>query len=287
MDKHPRIRKELAVGIILLFIGVAITPSINFNVVKASNDNNLVEITTQVCGIQGFGNTTVKLTKQQYQNLRQYFVEFRSRLNQTTTRDEAAPLFKEAVVELNKYGLLPKGMSVEQAQKLTTRYGKSMDTVQRISSSLGPSGYSNLFCIIAGRATYCAAASPIITGLKFVFSYLFWVKYYALIGTLWIYLYFLLELRNFICVFDLFSLLTFGGINIFGWTFPAVGWIYTVGLQGIKNYNGSFFGKIQYPVKEIFGTLYTGAFGFTGFKIMFPDHSSQFLGTALWVNISD
>jgi hypothetical protein len=68
--------------------------------------------------------------------------------------------------------------------------------------------------------------------------------------------------------------------------FPAFGWIYTAGLQGIKNYNGSFFGKIQYPVKDFFGTLYTGAFGFTGFKIMFPDHSSQFLGTALLVDLS-
>jgi hypothetical protein len=40
-------RKCLAMGIIILFIGVAFAPSINLNVVKASNDNDLVEVTTK------------------------------------------------------------------------------------------------------------------------------------------------------------------------------------------------------------------------------------------------
>src|SRR4030042_1592503 len=112
--------KGLVVSVILLFIGVTIAPSINFTVVKASQDDDLVEVTTQACGIKGFGNTTVKLTRQQYQNLEQYLVEFRARLNQTTTKEEAVPIFKEAVVELDKYGLLPEGMSVERAQRLVS-----------------------------------------------------------------------------------------------------------------------------------------------------------------------
>ena len=111
-------KKLLAIGIIFLFIGVAVAPSINSSVVKVSD--NLVEVTSQACGIQGFGNTTVKLTKQQYQNLEQYLVEFRARLNQTTTKDEAIPIFKDAVVDLNKYGLLPKGMSLQRVQDIVT-----------------------------------------------------------------------------------------------------------------------------------------------------------------------
>jgi hypothetical protein len=117
MQEKSLFGKCLTVVIILLFIGVTVAPSINFNVVKASNDNDLIEVTTQACGIQGYGNTTAKLTRQQYQNLEQYLIEFRARLNQTTTREEAVPIFKEAVVELNKYRLLPKGMSIEQIQK--------------------------------------------------------------------------------------------------------------------------------------------------------------------------
>ena len=113
-------KKWLAIGIILLFVGVTIAQTINFNTVKASTDEDLVEVTTQACGIQGYGDTTVKLTRQQYNDLEQYLAEFRTRLNQTTTREEAVPIFKEAVIELDKYGLLPKGMSVEKAQRLVT-----------------------------------------------------------------------------------------------------------------------------------------------------------------------
>jgi hypothetical protein len=79
MVRNPIIRKYLVVGIILLFIGVVVTPRINVTVVNASDDNDLVEVTIQACGIQGYGNTTVKLTRQRYQNLEQYLVDFRTR----------------------------------------------------------------------------------------------------------------------------------------------------------------------------------------------------------------
>ena len=87
----------MAIGIILLFIGVAFAPSINSSVVKASDD--LVEVTSQACGIQGFGNTTVRLTRQQYENLEKYIVNFQAKLNQTATLEDTIPLFKEAILE--------------------------------------------------------------------------------------------------------------------------------------------------------------------------------------------
>lgn len=52
-------KKILTIGVILLFIGVAVAPSINFTVVKASDDNDLVEVTTQACGIKGYRETMV------------------------------------------------------------------------------------------------------------------------------------------------------------------------------------------------------------------------------------
>jgi hypothetical protein len=289
-------KKLLAIGIIFLFIGVAVAPSINFTVVKASNDNDLMEVTTQACGIKGYGNTTVKLTREQYQNLEEYLVEFRARLNQTSTREEAVPIFKEAVVELDKYGLLPKGMSVERAEKLTTRYEKSTGIKNRVASSLKSSGFSNLFCMIAGRATKCFLAGPIITGFRFIISLILSLAahYMPLWDTLSAITTWLLIIRNdfpplseILSFFSLFSLLTFGIQGYYPGTQAAEGWIYTAGILGIKNYTGSFFGKILYPVKDYFFTLYTGAFGFTGIKILFPNYSSFFLGTALRVNIDD
>jgi len=145
-------KKSLTVGIILLFIGVAAAPSITFYVVKASTDNDLVEVTSQACGIQGFGNTNVKLTKQQYKDLQQYMIDFRTQLNQTTTREEAVPIFKDAVVELNKYGLLPKGMSVEQAQRLMTigyRIHYAPNIVKRLSQD------SINYCCLFTGFLYC------------------------------------------------------------------------------------------------------------------------------------
>jgi hypothetical protein len=65
MKKKSLLRIYLAVGIILLFIGIAITPSINFHVVKASNDNDLIEVTTQACSSieprRGVKRGTVKI----------------------------------------------------------------------------------------------------------------------------------------------------------------------------------------------------------------------------------
>ena len=140
-------KRILAVGIILLFIGVAVAPSINQSVVKASQDDDLVEVTTQACGIKGYGNTTVKLTREQYQNLEQYLVEFRARLNQTSTREEAVPIFKEAVVELDKYGLLPRGMSVERAQRLVI---KSYNQRIRVLNHPDRDNDANYLCLVSG-----------------------------------------------------------------------------------------------------------------------------------------
>ena len=154
MDTYPQSRKCLAIGIILLFIGVTIVPTINFNTVKASTDDDLVEVTTQACGIKGYGTTTVKLTREQYQNLQQYLVEFRARLNQTTTKEEAVPIFMEAVVELNNYGLLPQGMSVERAQRLVT--GGSQKPIERLLNNRHQEIFPNLdnaFCLLYLDAT--------------------------------------------------------------------------------------------------------------------------------------
>ena len=78
----------LLVGIILLIIGVAVAPNINQSVVTASQENKFIEVTTQACGIKGYKDTTVKLTREQYNDLEHYLVEFRARLNQTTTRED-------------------------------------------------------------------------------------------------------------------------------------------------------------------------------------------------------
>jgi hypothetical protein len=286
-------------GIILLIIGVAVAPSINHCVVKASQEDEVIEVTTQACGIQGFGDTTVKLTREQYQDLEEYLVEFRARLNQTSTREEAAPIFKEVVVELNKYGLLPWGMSVKNAQRLITRYENSTSRGQFYFSE-DESNCSNLFCILAGKTDRSYAGNLIFTGFKLLFSYLYEHTYSSNILFLWELLTYLFLLKNsppnrIVTLFNFLNLLTFGLINAEGHVYLSNGWIFTLGLLGKSTCNGSFCGQIPFSVKDFFPVpypsfsyLYTGVFGFTGIRIIYEEnYSSLFLGTALRVNIED
>ena len=85
MSENRLLKKSVTFAIFLLFLCVAVVPCINISVVKAATDNNLIEVTTEAYGIKGFGNHIVKLTKQQNQNLEQYLLDFRERLNTTTT----------------------------------------------------------------------------------------------------------------------------------------------------------------------------------------------------------
>jgi len=60
-----KMKRILAVGVILLFIGVTIAPTINFQVVKASTDDDLIEVTTQAPKL----NSIVKELRQKLSNI--------------------------------------------------------------------------------------------------------------------------------------------------------------------------------------------------------------------------
>jgi hypothetical protein len=309
MEEFHMKRKCLAIGIILLFVGVTIAPTINFNSVKASIDDDLVEVTTQACGIQGYKDTTVKLTREQYQDLEQYLIEFRARLNQTSTREEAVPIFKDAVVELDTYGLLPKGMSVRVVQRLIVnrfqfvqQFVEPDDHKNHITSDVK----ENRLCLITGGTgnTYYD------TGL-WVF---FWNNLEKLIS--------ILEkvfqvLPNFATLFglfiDIFAFVSYplAWINpialaymmylgtvtwdtemhhIMGYA-PASGWIYTRGTNGTVTYNGTMYGNLPYE-KTLWSGLgfvvndaYGGVEGFTGIKLLLPGLRFFYIGSALRVAI--
>jgi hypothetical protein len=276
--------KCLAIGIILLFIGIAVAPSINFTVVKASNDNDLVEVTAQACGIKGYGNTTVKLTRQQYQNLEKYLIDFRARLNQTTTKEEAVPIFKEAVVELNNYGLLPKGMNITQVQKLVIDRFQN-DRLKILSEKLahnnrGTKIINNTLCLIAGDIEYgyfwsLFTVIPFLIALPLLTIYIM-MRLGRLPGSnpfLLVSLPFLAfwAYGALIKPINLISVITIGP--------AAAGSVYTVGLLGIKNIYGNITGAVT---------------GFTGIRIVKVtsnnnppacdlNFGSFFIGTALQV----
>ncbi|MBN1280631.1 MAG: hypothetical protein JXA00_03180 [Candidatus Thermoplasmatota archaeon] len=317
-----KIKRILVVGVILLFIGVAVVPSINFNVVKAASDNDLIEVTSQACGIKGYGNTTVKLTGEQYKNLEQYLVEFRARLNRTTTREEAVPLFKEAVVNLNTYGLLPQGMSVEQAQDLIlSRIHNEVPSLSLKhppvppSCSLGVSQSRNILCLITGEGTntffqtllntlviktinlfintplYSIYAVCLAIG---IISMYYWNMQWPLINLL---LY--LDSSLLQVIQDMFiSLTTYTGVSAFdvirycpyviNGQYQSTGWMHTIGLLGHQAMNGTFRGRFPHWPLGFFQFLGNpGVIGFTGIRINTDptSHQSFYLGSALLVAV--
>ncbi len=281
-------KKLLTIGIIILFIGVVVAPSINQNVVKASPDNDLIEVTTQACGIKGYDDTTVKLTRQQYQDLEQYLVEFRARLNQTTTREEAVPIFKEAVVELDKNGLLPKGMSVDQAQRLVT--GQYQKLALR----------GNYFCLITGNTSRTACigfpSRPLINVYNLIYKinnifsnyYFYLFPFIEVFLTFAIVATFVLHIGTFLHL-NLFNYIIFGEsgkIQGRPYSYPSEGWVDSYGLFGRQQWSNSFLGDIL-PI-TLYGIMGTetsyniGGVGFTGIALS----NGYFVGTALHVDLA-
>jgi hypothetical protein len=260
--------------------------------VDASDD--LVEATSQACGIQGFGNATVKLTKEQYQNLEQYLVEFRARLNQTTTREEAIPIFKDAVVELNKYKLLPKGMSVEHAQKLVLQQNQN-DYLTKLQERFPNSCIllgddENYFSLVAGHTTETLILGPIpltciltgLIGIILLSSASNAVK--GVIGASIFYSSLFVGLLFYFLPGILFSVIRIGAQSV---NFdpevppkyiPSEGWISSVGLTGKKTWVGPFYGNMAGP-----GLI--GVVGFTGLKIALFNNC-YYLGSAMKIDIS-
>jgi hypothetical protein len=134
--------KGLVIGVIILFIGIEVAPSINANIIK---DEELIEYTTKICGFRG-GTRTVKLTKEQSQEVEQLLDLLKEQIENSKSMEEAKKIFKEAVPELDKYGLLA-GLSVEKAQKLVTK-----DLPLNIKLGINIGLTQNIFCLFSGTA---------------------------------------------------------------------------------------------------------------------------------------
>jgi len=276
-----KMKKILTSGIILLFLSVAVAPSINQSAVTASNDD-LVEVTTQACGIKGYRDTTVKLTREQYQNLESYLVEFRDRLNQTSTREEAIPIFKDAVVELDKYGLLPKVMSVEKVMRLVVH-----DSMKNTHKSQSINENTNFLSLVVGQL------SPALFIPSAIFPLALVAVLIAVSGGLFgLILYFLFHNNNFLRwglipamimehIFgDIVRYMQFIPITLFSYSGPlwcpstqVTSWLHSLGTLGLKSWNGTF------------ATI--TLFGFTGLKLRIEDGYEEtfFMGTSVLINI--
>jgi len=306
-------KKLTSVAVVLLFIGLAVAPSINANISKEA----LVEFITEVCGLNG-GKHTVKLTQEEAEEVEDLFDSIREKLNASETREESEEIFKEAVVELDKYGLLG-GLSIKQAQELVTggfSNPKAIKFIERMVKKNIADDDINMFCNISGTTTYTRSRgfSEVIS-LHLPFFVLeigerFWNKHPNLPD-------FLAALLFYSCVPFLLAIyiygvlntilpdrpINLGGVLLIGgvykaWEsfpkyYPGNGELWTDGTLGKKTWYTPIYG--QFPevpcdfgefLSGPFGTMfyYPAVIGFTGIVIKHEDETS-YLGKALMVKV--
>ena len=220
-------------------------------------------------------------------------------------------LFKDAVAELNKYSLLPKGMSQHEAERLVLggyahpRFLHAFDVVQSFSENRSSSDLENNFCLVAGQTmkTQSLGLLPlsVLVGSFESLNLASWLIFlhvgyhlgqiYMTLGKLFL----LLGLGTLAlgaamdCFFYLLPISGFGMISLGGfksngyWAYPvpASGWLYTLGAKGKQNWTGEFYGNITVPdVIQIF-LPFPGIAGFTGFKISRLFLSDFYIGFAM------
>jgi hypothetical protein len=247
MDTYPMIRKYLVVGIIFLFMGVSIAPSINSTIVNADQDNDLVDVSIQVCGMKGFRASTVTLTRQQYTDVEKIFDDFQVQLKTVNTKQEALPIYTTTLRSLYTYGLLPEGMNVEQAQTLLVDgYAKEqgLQIFENFSHETSAQKIQhNICCLVAGvvQDGYATGLIGMIGMILQMIAIMTRIAFFALIGNI------LLLLSEIIVTVVPIALMQ--GITLFEAD------LYSVGLLGFKHHT--------LPYNSGTGKIY----GFNGIKL--------------------
>ncbi len=262
MENAILIKKELTIAIILLFIGLAIAPSINANL---SKESELFEITTEICGLND-GKHTIQLTKEKTEEVEQLIDDIERRLNEADTKEKAVEVFKEAMMELDEYDLL-NGLSIKQIEGIVDRYNSNSKLVGFFNRFFmneirKENDVDNILCLVSTRVK---DAYSVWVGIAYGLAVM------AMSGIsipVWIIsaLFGYTMLKPF-CLF----LTIFARPNTLIFIFPEVLSYNSIGLNGIKR-GGEW------------GTM----FGFTGLKITilkegFSSYDQWYFGFALAV----
>jgi hypothetical protein len=306
--------KGLAVTVIILFVGVGIQPVI---ATFKSDNSKLEEITVQFFDTDRSYNHTVILTKEQIEELENLINNFIINLDEAVDYVETEAIFKDTIVSLNDYGILPEGMSIEKAQRLVT--GKEYNPVvinlfekwyERNQGKMDDN--ENILCSIAGwYYNEFASARGIMTILTPIWNNFFETIYdLGNIGPLFELLFheILLSIFPFILTvvwmvrpFQVGFELFFGSKK----EYPDETInkackldIITLGLNGIQKFKDKWYGQLPLPPflididlrGNIVYYVYPGAIGFTGIKIigMSPyAEKNLLLGSALWLKLGE
>jgi len=271
-------KKILTISIVILFLGLAFAPSIHANTNKETLDSELVEITTEVCGLPGLKPQTVKLTEEESEELENLFDVIKERLDSAETREETVAIFNDAIVELDTYGLLG-GLSIKQAQRLVTGRFQNPRIIEIIEKIYKKNQKTtdidkNILCLVAGvfKASIfnSISAGPLARILSLLTRGPFigdLINFCLVVPFI-----FMMDILNPVPIWHtIYVGQKWRSIDPQWIYYPSIGWLHTTGVNGVKNWSGSLYGQLR--IGELFLHIYGPSFhypgvqGFTGIKI--------------------
>jgi hypothetical protein len=292
------LNKTLVIGIIILFLCIAIQPGIIADFSINSNKSEKVEITIQICRGNGANDHSVMLSQEQAEELYNLLNITKVKLDIAETMEETSAIYNDTIFSLYELGILPDDMSIEDIKRLVNGMEQNPIITKKLEwwcsrNQDKKETIENFLCFIAGYTDETLFIGPSLIPsliiilimvapiflLDFLFERLFDISFGSkiLIGLIPLFIVF----GGLNYVTWQFIPLAFGHIislgSIYGSWFPiyipAKGWINSIGLKGIKTWD-SFFGLIL---------------GFTGIKICLSleasFHQTHFyMGAALIVN---
>ncbi len=278
--KQRIISKGLSVAVIVLFIGLAIQPSVaKFQ--PEDIDIEYFEVTTDFIGLDK--KFTTQLTKEEIEELDFLFNLIYYRVNNSKSIIESIEIFKEAIIELDSFGLLGD-VGIQEAEKFVTncyQNPKLVNVLDRLNNRINSplSEDENRFCFVTGKTKGLVFLSPIVltltvasiilmylldTGNTYFFDYMVAIIAMAMLAIPSIFIPFCL-------------------IRMIGLEDWAEGTIISFGIYGLKSWNGYLKGIIKG-----FEDIGVGVFGFTGLKIEVITSPNQYLlGFATHVHIEE
>jgi len=274
-------KNKILIGSILAVV-IIVLSSFSSVVGKLASDNELVEFDVEFCGLGK--KHTVQLTQQEADEVDQLFDNIEQRISKVETRAEAEVIFKEAVVDLDNYELLG-GLSVRQAQNLVTGKYQKLPIYQEQAYISNENDYYNSNCLMIGDGKsdemwyslgmiYSIIASPLLALLDYIFDNMDDIPtpLEFILGSLIEGIYFSIIFISLLKPLHLFCNIGFGKEvrDPFGGSsryYPAVGKITSIGLKGLKTYEGEFYGNLGGRINFALTNYYIGAKGFTGIKL--------------------
>jgi len=287
-------KKLLNIGMILLFLGIAVSNSI-----AVEQDEEFVDIELQICGLNRYDKKTFTLSKTDSGNLDELFDELRVRLANTNSREEFRNELKWAIRELDELDLLG-GMSIDEAEELVLNSDESLTHLSE--SDIGDKingSYSNSNCQVVGKILGSSCFDVMYIPIKSLFESIYALLYlFITLGIfedeVMLFWQFITDIRNNMAFNVLYGKIFIGshGRDPF-WGRPytsySSGWMNTYGDNGHVNFSGSFIGTLGTSIFTIprgagYSTKHIGVVGFSG---LYLDSSSgsNYIGRAREIGV--